>query len=465
MRLSAINFNNFSLPIRINSAQAPQAAQTPSKLERTPACDSVSFRSVPKGDLLRKLLPYGVPDLYTGIVMMDSSSIQGILQKRIFSGAIKNVVKAMAPHEQSLLPVEKDVFSIIKSASKVFPRKRVEDVLHELVPMHQKRLRELQRPIFDKLTELSKEMPEKSRAKFDELMELTKQKLTYEPIIEEFSPKEFQYKIKRINEGIQKRGNPYEISTMKKLIKLSYKFSKRDAESEFEVIARKKNLKQNKKTVVIQNYTRRQAENLRQMDKILTHSPLAKDRELNDLFITTRARIYKIPTVSAFNRKSFIYELQKITDELKDTKLAHRMVQTAIKLPTSKQDISAFITKCADYSSEKIGYELLEGSLGTVDHLTPVKSGGENCLVNYGLASKRANSDRGHKTFARLLLEHPEIYSNSQRQVNRLIELYNSGVFSRIGLSRSYITSYISKLYKMSPSDNRLIIDISKLKP
>lgn len=64
--------------------------------------------------------------------------------------------------------------------------------------------------------------------------------------------------------------------------------------------------------------------------------------------------MYNIPTNINFNRKSFIYDLQEITDKLEDRKLARRMVRTAVKLPTSKENISAFIMKAESRSSSRI---------------------------------------------------------------------------------------------------------------
>ena len=200
------------------------------------------------------------------------------------------------------------------------------------------------------------------------------------------------------------------------------------------------------------------------MLKILNDSPLKKDTELNDLLTSARAKIYKIPMVYSFKRKVFIHELVKITKKLENTKLSHRMVQTALRLPTSKQDVSAFIMKAVDYSSEKIGYELISGSMGSIEHLTPAKKGGEDSMSNFALVSVFMNNDREMKSFTQQLKLYPEIYVNAQKQVDRLIELYNDGTFRKIGLSRAYIINLASKLFKMSPPENRLYIDLTALK-
>ncbi len=436
-----------------------------SVLRMPSGCDTVSFTGgVPNGDLLKKLLDYKIPDMYSGRIMMSPSTVQRFLKRKVFSSSVRTVVKSLIPYEDCLYPVEKSVLSILKSASRANPDRNIEDIIHEIAPIHQKRLRAIQQPVFDELAELAKNMPEEQQKKFAELMEFTKEKLDCKPVVMEFSAKEFKYKLARIEEGIKSRNNPQEVSTMKKLMKMAQNFSSFTEDEMFEKVSAKKGIKMAKKFRVVQNFTRKQAENLRQISRVLQSSPLSKDRELNDLLIKSRARIYKIPVIYAFNRKSFIYDLLKITKELEDKKLAHKMTQTAIKLPTSKQDISAFIVKATGSSSEKIGFDMIYGTMGSIEHLTPAKRGGEDKLCNYALASVSMNEERAHKSFREQLKKHPETYQNCQKYVDRLIELYNDGTFKKLGLSRAYILSYVSKVYKMSPEENRLVIDISKLK-
>lgn len=308
-------------------------------------------------------------------------------------------------------------------------------------------------------------MPEDLRQEFDAFMEYTQKKLSNMPVVVDFSAKEFQYKLHRAAEGINRRGIFAEQSTIRKLIRLSGNFSVLSEEETYEKAVAKNKIKSKNKSRFIQKYRQKQAEVLRQMDRVLMTSPLYDDKELNDLFVQTRFRIYKIPQIYTFNRKSFIHDLKKILNKLDDIKLQHRMIQTALKLPTSKENMSAFIVKAADYSSEKIGYELIYGSMGSIEHLTPAKRGGEDVLANYALASVDSNGERGHKSFEEQLKKHPETYENSQKYIDRMIELYNDGTFSKVGLHRGYIQSFASKLHKMSPEEKPLVLDLSKLKP
>ena len=112
---------------------------------------------------------------------------------------------------------------------------------------------------------------------------------------------------------------------------------------------------------------------------------------------------------------------------------------------------------------EKIGYELLYPSLGTIEHLQPTKSGGPNTLDNMALASKALNNERAHRTFERQLTLYPETYENCQKYADRLIQLYKSGVFRKVGLSKWYIINFARKMSKMSPKSKPLILDLKKL--
>jgi len=140
------------------------------------------------------------------------------------------------------------------------------------------------------------------------------------------------------------------------------------------------------------------------------------------------------------------------------------MIQTARELPTSKDSLSAFIVKEADRSAAQIGYDLLADSVGSADHLITAKAGGANDTYNYILASRRYNSERAHSKLETVIEKNPEIRTYSQKQIDRLIELANVGVFKICGLSTSYIKTITRKISEFSPRNNPLNIDTNKLK-
>ena len=153
-----------------------------------------------------------------------------------------------------------------------------------------------------------------------------------------------------------------------------------------------------------------------------------------------------------------------ILDKLPDRKLARKMEQVAVKLPTSKENISAFIMKSAGRSPQQIGYDLFQGSLGSVDHLLAAHKGGSDSISNYALTSAHLNSKKAHQRFAITLTKNPEIRVYAQRHMDKLIELANAGVFDYVGLNKGYIFSLARRVEKLSPKDDPLILDTSALK-
>ena len=59
----------------------------------------------------------------------------------------------------------------------------------------------------------------------------------------------------------------------------------------------------------------------------------------------SKARLDKNEIVVSFSRKSFMYDLVKIIEDLKDDKIQAKIINTAQKLPTSKESFSAFMMK------------------------------------------------------------------------------------------------------------------------
>ena len=226
----------------------------------------------------------------------------------------------------------------------------------------------------------------------------------------------------------------------------------------------KSKAKRNKKLQSLRKIERQKIITLKQLETLRLSSALRSNSEIEKLFVSAASQINGIPIISAFNRKTFIYDLQKITNTLDNQKLAHAMIQKALKLPTSHDNISAFIVKYANSSADKIGYNLLCGSIGNIEHLQPFVKGGKDCLENYGITSSYTNGERGIRSMEQQLKKHPEIYENCQKQVDRLIELCNCGIFKKVGLSKFYIVNFVHKMFKMSPKDNPLVLDLRKLR-
>lgn len=407
-------------------------------------CDTVSFTSVANGEPLKRLLRYGVPDFYSNITLVDSQELETLLAHKVFSKPIRSIVRTLKPYENSMFPIEKQVYRLMKRTSRTNPKMFLDEFVHKLVSQHSKQLLAQQQPIFKKLSDLAANMPKEQIIQYNKLIELTNKKLIHEPIIEPFSKKEFLYKLERIRERIRQKGNFKENNDIDIIIK--------------KVTFLEDKMGKNKKP------TSKELKSFYKLANYFENSSLQKDKDLDLLFQSTKARLLRIPFEAKFKRKAFIHDLEKITNQLNDKKLAHKMIQTARELPTSKDSLSAFIVKEADRSAAQIGYDLLADSVGSADHLITAKAGGANDTYNYILASRRYNSERAHSKLETVIEKNPEIRTYSQKQIDRLIELANVGVFKICGLSTSYIKTITRKISEFSPRNNPLNIDTNKLK-
>lgn len=425
------------------------------------------------GEKLKKLVDYDLPDMYTGNLMLNPKILEKWQQDRIFSMPLSQVVNIVGKKENVLLPVQKEFFKIMKEYAQEYPTMHLDEMIKRLQPKHNKILMSQQQPIFEELIRCATKMPEKEFSEFMELMNSTNERIMKHPVVLPFSATDFKYKLKRISLGIESRNNKEEVKAMKKLIKLSnYLFETEKFKKPYKLKKRfsikKRVEKQLTPEIIMANYAK-----LKAMRVVLDNSVLKSDPELIALFEDTSAKIHGLPIIAPFKRKTFIYDLQTITNNLENQKFAHKMLKIASKLPNSSDNLSAFIVKSADSSCEKIGYDLFSGSICSVEHLKPKKSGGANTLKNFGLTCRAVNSERKNCTFEHWITIHPETAQNCQKYVDRLIELYKDGTFDKINemyknnspdsmkLNRGYIEGFASTIRHLSK--DKIILNLEKL--
>ncbi len=445
MRILGITQNFF---VSRNQPAVPQC----SKLKPMPF-DSVTFsghRHTPNSYELKELLAYDIPDIYSPVILIGSSTVEQMMREKVFDMPIKKIVRRIKKHEKSLFPVEKQVFDFMKTAAEETPQMKLDEFISSLVPEHSKKLLNIQRPVFNKLDKLAKDMPKDLYIEYTLLMAQTERKLLNEPVYIPFSLKEFHYKLGRIKERIDKGNSQQAKFAIKNLYDLSD-------------WAVPKSIKESR-GFAQSWYEEKQANILLKISRLFEESVLKDDEDLKALIKTSRAQMYKIPTNIKFNRKSFIYDLKEITDKMEDKTLARKMVRTAVKLPTSKENLSAFIMKAESRSSSQIGYDLFSGAIGTADHILAHHKGGKDLINNYVLSSGFMNSEKAHERFSIFLRKNPDIRIYAQNHIDRLIELANEGVFKKIGLPVTYITDLANKLEKLSKPGPPLILDTSALK-
>lgn len=469
MNIQAVNFNIIYPKQQISSSgRASYPASTP--LFITPLThDCVSFSGVASGgDILKKLAAYGVPDMYTGQILLDPKKFEKMQNDGTFNFPLGKLTRILDKYENTMMPVEKEVLGLLKKISKKQPDISLSEAMKELYPLHKKLLLRAQQPFFEEIIRLACDLPKNLFDEFSELMNITNKRLQNDSVVLPFSEREFLYKLRRISENIKIRNNKNEIRAMNKLISTAQKiFNNEPKGHNFYGRNIKKKLEMQMQPEIL----KRNSSNLDEFKRAFENSPLRKNEDIAKLLDKTSAKIHGYPSYAQFERKSFIHELKKITRKLKNRNFAEQFTEESLKLPTSKDNISAFIVKYAEERNSKIGSALLLGGTCSVDHILAKKNGGPSKLLNYGLSSVAVNAKKTNIYFDKWLEMHPETRRNCQKYVDRMIELYKQGIFAKVSksghktkrLDKTYIENFAQTIYDVSPENNRINLDISKL--
>ena len=450
MRIYGVNYNIYNRDAGKKNTPANLGHDLGKKVLKR---DVVNFTaSVKNADILKALLAFKIPDLYSPVILLDQSSLNKIFEKNIFSSSIGKISKHLNPLTSSLFPTEYDFYNLIRNEARVSPNKSLPKFIKGIYPKYKKRLVSEQIPVFNKLKSLVADFPGELLEKYNYLMYISEKKINGEPVFIQFSVKEFKYKLNNIKKRIMASPNADEHRAMNKLISIASLVP--DIPKEIRKSPEFKFTKYEDKQKVM----------IKKFNDYLYRSVLVNDKDLIELAENSEKRIYKVPINISFNRKSFIYDLQEITSQLEDKKLARLVNKTAISLPTSKQSLAAFVVKSAYRSPEQVGYDMLSPSLGSIDHLVASHNGGEDVLSNYALSSAYMNSLKAHKSFAEFYKHDKNIAEYAQAQVDRLIELFKfTEIFNEIKLGQGYINNLARKVEKLS-KDPTLIIDTHGLK-
>lgn len=399
----------------------------------------ISFTSIQNSSKLRVLFGYDLPCIYSGITMIDPKHFSRMLKSQVFNRPSSEVVKYLEKYSDSISGMEKHALKILSARSKMHPQSSIQELLEEIEPIYRTNLRRTQTPILRTLVELSKQLPQQQLENFNLLMSETYKRLSKEPVKIPFSSYEFKYKMAKIKDDILKTDNTKSKKVMNKLMKESKKLSN---------TTNKETLEYQKKVMGM-------------MEWVLKKSVLKDNPQLNNLIKTSKARLSNTEIIVPFSRKSFLYDLIKIIDNIKDKDLRDKMITTACQLPTSNQNFSAYILKMTHEPSEKICSRILWPYLASVEHLLPRSCGGADEMANFAGATTKENSMRKSIDFVDQIKRRPKTPIYCQKYVDRLIVLYDEGIFDKCKISPKYIIDFKNTIYKLS--NETINLDISKL--
>ncbi|MCM1339603.1 MAG: hypothetical protein NC191_08035 [Muribaculaceae bacterium] len=398
----------------------------------------ISF-GIQNSSKLRILFGYDLPCIYSGVTMIDPKQLTRMQKNKLFYKPAKDVLRELDKYPNSFRGMEAQFIDLLRERSNVHPEMTIKDILDEVKPIYARRLRKKQAPVFQELIELSKELPESYRKGCDILMSDTKKRLYDKPVVVPFSSYEFKYKLCKIRDDIANGSDKKSKKVMAKLIKESKRLSNTTNDSTIE----------NQKKVVAF------------MEIILRKSVLKNNPQLKNLIEVSKARLNREEIYTPFSRKSFIYDLAKLIENLPDDDLYERIILTAQKLPTSQENFSAYVMKLAHEQPDKIGHRLLWPSLASVEHLLPRSDGGEDIMANFAGATTRENSTRKSIKFIQQLKLRPDTPKYCQMYVDRLIDLYHQGVFAQHNINPNYINDFANTIYALS--QHRVKLDLSKM--
>ncbi len=408
-------------------------------LKCMPCYYPIGFTGIQNSSKLRMLFAYKLPCIYSGIPMIDPKILTRWMKNKIFSRPASQVLEILEPHKDSFTGIEAKVLDIIRDRAAIHTDKNIKEILTEVEPVFKRRLRKKQSAIFRELVESAQNLPDKYKYRFKMFMEETDKKLNDKPIQVPFSSYEFKYKLAKIKEDIQNGQDVKSKKVMNKLLKESKRLSN---------TTNSRTIENQKKVIDF-------------LDLILKKSVLKNNVQLRELIDISKSRLAQDKIVIPFNRKSFIYDLARLIEDLPNQNLQEELLTIAQKLPTSQDSTSAYIVKVTAEPVDKIGYRLIWPSLASIEHLLPRSEGGLDIMANFAGATTRENSARKSIPFVQQIKRRPLTPIYCQKYVDKLIELYHQGVFARLNVSPKYIVDFKNTIYVLSKK--RINLDISKL--
>lgn len=396
--------------------------------------DIVSFSGYKpmSANSFKKLGKYMV-DLYTAEKMLTSQQLTSMQKRGFFKGSICEMVRKVSPYKKYLEPVELDVYKRIEEAAKETPDIDLQQLFKNLYVKTRSQFRRTQRPVFDKIKTLGAQLPNEYMQKFFKFMEVTDRKLYDEPIRQEFSLKEFSYKVSNVLERMPDTNLKNRIQKLVALL-FDENFSNESKPLSPSLVKKVfdfKNLKVNGKKSAFYERNLKHYEWNKDAVRIkiietIRESVDEKDyKKFEKLCQDNIDMIQGKPVHVAFSNKTFVYDLDKILSGLENVKLKEEMLTLARNLPTSSSSPEAMILKFRDSDPDIIGDRLFNPALVSIEHLKPESLGGETLMHNCALAKRGLNTKRGNMPLW-LYLTHFDP-KNQKKYAHHLVKLNHKG--------------------------------------
>lgn len=433
MRISSISFFNDT---RVENNHNDYTQNKFLILRKPLPRDTVSFSgsSIMTGKDFKKLSRY-MTDLYTGGPMLESETLTEMKTQGYFRGPIKKVVQILKQYKIYLDNNELKIFELIEESAKENPKLNLTELFNSWYLKSRANLRKKQQPIFDEIKTLGAQLPKEHIQPFYDFMQKTDRKLYDEPIQQKFSMKEFVYKAEKLIDKIS--GSNCKRQMLKLLQLLSdtnpKENNKRLSEGliknvfgfkdNVKIIGKKKSSSYNNffnlyetKPEMVQTKI---IETIRNLAEAQGYKKIAQ--LCNSNIDMLNAKTVRIP----FSNKTFVYDLSEILHDVPDKELTKQIMELSYKLPTSSENLDAFILKLNNADPDVIGDRLFNPSLVSIEHMKAKSKGGQDLMINCALAKRGINAMRGNEPLYVYLSKFP--IENQYKYAQNLVKLNHSG--------------------------------------
>ena len=333
--------------------------------------------------------------IYCGRPMFVEKVLTRLKSRGVFSGPIKNFVQEIFPYLEYLHPSEKQFFKKVTLMTFDYPQITLTEAIKKMYPRAHNELLKEQQPILKEISDLGKNLPYGWKTKLKNLLKISRYRLTEKPYIpDEFSGKEFTYKIKRLYDTISDDVIAKRIAKLAE--PLTHPVFKKTDEQPAEKFVKKILTLTDSMNTQSQNLTKSELQILL-LKRIQDYANILKRRDIIMLCESGIKTIRREPVTIQFSNKSFKYDLHEVLENMPDLELTKKLFQAADRLPNSKNSVNAFITKHEKAAADTIGYNMLRPSIVTIEHMHPKSQGGANELYNFALACERDNNTRSNQ--------------------------------------------------------------------
>ena len=158
-------------------------------------------------------------------------------------------------------------------------------------------------------------------------------------------------------------------------------------------------------------------------------SVLGKDNPVERCIQTAIYDIDHSTDAHHFERKPFLKQIVEATKDLEDRELAGQILDSAVKMPMSRNSIEAFIVKYAhgDKNDQAIAHRLAQTAVATAEHVHPDTLGGPDHTSNYVAECGDCNSKRGHMPLEEWMENFPNMPRSVQRNIDEVTERIING--------------------------------------